>query len=68
LWWWWWWWWYSCNRYSAQQKAKKEVDKARTDMEKQYMDKAVHDMAEQQRRLDHYHSRYSNHLRSIKVK
>ena len=57
----------SCNRYSAQQKAKKEVDKARNDMEKHYMEKAVQDLAEHQRKLDHYHSRYSNHLRSIKV-
>ena len=57
----------SCNRFTAQEKAKDTVKKARGDMEAAYVKKATEDLKVHTKRFFHYHERYSNHLHSLDV-
>ena len=56
-----------CNRWAAQNKANRAVKKHQSSLEKEYVKKAHVDLEEQQRKFEHYHDRYNNHLQSLDV-
>ena len=58
---------HSCNRWNVQARADKDVEKARSTMEKEYVNKAYQDLETQHSKFEHYHERYNNHLQSLDV-
>ncbi len=58
---------YSCNRFTAQEKANTTVEISRGDMEAAYMKKATEDLESHTKRFQHYYDRYNNHLHSLDV-